>query len=91
MLTFNPEPEAACARVCEMSGKGYELLAECNVAGVLVQKLRSTRTGIVVCIANVEGPLVNGYFCLGWCVLNRAGTLADVASRESLSFSHRGS
>ena len=45
--------------------KGYELLSECTVAGVLVQKLRSTRTGIVVCLANVEGPLVNGYFCLG--------------------------
>ena len=50
-----------------MSEKGYELLADCTVAGVLVQKLRSTRTGIVVCIAHVEGPLVNGYFCLGWC------------------------
>ena len=48
-----------------MSEKGYELLAECTIAGVLVQKLRSTRTGIVVCIANVEGPLVNGFFCLG--------------------------
>ena len=48
-----------------MSGTGYEVLAECTVAGVLVQKLRSTRTGIVVCIAQIEGPLVNGYFCLG--------------------------
>ena len=45
--------------------KGYELLAECTVAGVPVKKLQSTRTGIVVCVANVEGPLVNGYFCLG--------------------------
>ena len=44
---------------------GYEVLVECTVAGVLVQKLRSTRTGIVVCVAHVEGPLVNGYFCLG--------------------------
>ena len=48
-----------------MSGKEYELLADCTVAGILVQKLRSTRTGLVVCVANVEGPLVNGYFCLG--------------------------
>lgn len=52
-----------------MSGKGYELLAECTVAGVPVQKLRSTRTGIVVCVVQVEGPLVNGYFCLGWCLV----------------------
>lgn len=48
-----------------MSEVSYELLAECTVAGVLVQKFRSTRTGLVVCIAHVEGPLVNGYFCLG--------------------------
>lgn len=48
-----------------MSGKEYELLVDCTVAGILVQKLRSTRTGLVVCVANVEGPLVNGYFCLG--------------------------
>ena len=44
---------------------GYELLAECEVAGVTVQKFKSTRTGLVVCLAQVEGPLVEGYFCLG--------------------------
>ena len=64
-VTFDPEPREG------MSEKGYELLADCTVAGVLVQKLRSTRTGIVVCVAHVEGPLVNGYVCLGWCVINR--------------------
>ena len=56
--------------MCQREGSdampgGYEVLVECTVAGVLVQKLRSTRTGIVVCVAHVEGPLVNGYFCLG--------------------------
>lgn len=48
-----------------MSCKAYETLAECTVVGVRVQKLKSTRTGIVVYLAHVEGPLVNGYFCLG--------------------------
>ena len=43
----------------------YSTLATCTVAGVPVQKLKSTRTGIVVCLAQVEGPLVNGCFCLG--------------------------
>lgn len=46
-------------------GRPYEVLASCTVGGVRVQKLRSTKTGIVVCLAQVEGPLVNGYFCLG--------------------------
>ena len=57
----------------------YEQLAECTVAGVRVQKLRSTRTGIVVCLANVEGPLVNGFFCLGQyntpCVLDHVSVV----------------
>jgi len=48
-----------------MSSKPYGTLAECTVAGVRVQKLKSTRTGILVYLAQVEGPLVNGYFCLG--------------------------
>ena len=46
----------------------YEPVAECTVAGVRVEKLRSTKTGIVVCLAHVEGPLVNGFFCLGECL-----------------------
>ncbi len=45
----------------------YTELASCIVGGVEVRKLRSTKTGIVVCLAQVEGPLVNGYFCLGAC------------------------
>lgn len=43
----------------------YEELASCEVAGVPVRKYRSLKSGVVVCIAQVEGPLVNGYFCLG--------------------------
>ena len=30
-----------------------------------VYKYRSKKTGLTVVIAQVEGPLVNGYFCLG--------------------------
>ena len=29
-----------------------------------VEKYRSTKTGISLCIAKVQGPLVNGYCCL---------------------------
>ena len=43
----------------------FELLASCTIGGVLAQKYRSLKTGIVVCFAQVEGPLVNGFFCLG--------------------------
>ena len=30
-----------------------------------VTKYQSERTGLRVVVADVEGPLVNGYFCLG--------------------------
>lgn len=30
-----------------------------------VKKYRSSRTGLTVVIADVDGPVVNGYFCLG--------------------------
>ncbi len=43
----------------------YTEVSRCVVSGVEVRKLRSTRTGLTVCLALVEGPLVNGYFCLG--------------------------
>ncbi|XP_060600571.1 uncharacterized protein C05D11.1-like [Ruditapes philippinarum] len=37
------------------------VLADGNIP---VAKYRSKKTGLSVCIAQVEGPLVNGYFCL---------------------------
>ena len=40
-------------------------VSSCVISGVQVKKLKSNSTGLVVCIAQVEGPLVNGYFCLG--------------------------
>ena len=45
--------------------EGFVAVAGCEVAGVKVHKFKSTRTGMVVCLAEVEGPLVEGYFCLG--------------------------
>ena len=46
--------------------QGYELLCKLNLLDLIpVEKYRSTLTGLTVCVANVEGPLVNGYFCLG--------------------------
>jgi hypothetical protein len=32
---------------------------------ILVRKFRSTRTGLTVVLADVDGPVVNGYFVLG--------------------------
>ena len=48
-----------------MADASFSQLASCNIGGVPVLKYRSSRTGIVVCIAQVEGPIVNGFFCLG--------------------------
>ena len=47
------------------TAEGYSLLASCTIGGVPALKYRSSRTGITVCIAQVEGPIVNGFFCLG--------------------------
>ena len=32
--------------------------------GINIEKYRSTRTGLTVCVADVPGPIVNGFFCL---------------------------
>eukprot|EP00112_Aurelia_sp_Birch-Aquarium-sp1_P017903 Seg42.13_Seg42.8 transcript_id=Seg42.13_Seg42.8/GoldUCD/mRNA.D3Y31 product="putative protein C05D11.1" protein_id=Seg42.13_Seg42.8/GoldUCD/D3Y31 len=42
-----------------------ELLCELKLLDLIpIVKYRSIRTGLTICVANVEGPLVNGYFCL---------------------------
>ncbi|WAR30395.1 hypothetical protein MAR_032937 [Mya arenaria] len=44
----------------------YEILCAVKAdANIPVTKYRSKKTGITVVIAEVEGPLVNGYFALG--------------------------
>ena len=44
----------------------FELISSAVVSDIIpIKKYRSKVTGITVCIANVNGPLVNGYFCLG--------------------------
>ncbi|XP_011407072.2 PREDICTED: uncharacterized protein C05D11.1-like [Amphimedon queenslandica] len=42
----------------------YECVASCKIGGVPVLKYVSKRTKMIISIAQVEGPLVNGYFCL---------------------------
>ena len=69
-----------------MDGGQYELLASCTIGGVLAQKYRSQRTGIVVCLAQVEGPLVNGFFCLGKIIVNGCGLL--ISSTHSATEAH---
>ena len=49
-----------------MAPRGFELLCQIDLVDLIgIEKYRSLRTGLTVCIANVAGPLVNGYFCLG--------------------------
>lgn len=48
-----------------VSEDGFVRVAGCAVAGVTIQKFKSSRTGLVVCLAQVEGPIVEGFFCLG--------------------------
>ena len=44
----------------------YELLYEGKADGVIpVYKYKSKESGLTVAVCQVEGPLVNGYFCLG--------------------------
>ena len=50
-----------------MDVDGFVRVAGCEVAGVTVEKFRSSKTGLVVCLAQVEGPIVEGFFCLGEC------------------------
>lgn len=40
----------------------YSVEADGNIP---VSKYRSGKTGLTIFIADVGGPLVNGYFCLG--------------------------
>ncbi|XP_064646790.1 uncharacterized protein C05D11.1-like [Lineus longissimus] len=45
----------------------YEILSTIKVNGsngIPVTKYRSKRSGLTLCIAEVDGPIVNGYFCL---------------------------
>jgi len=50
-------------------------VASCEVAGVPVKKYKSERTGLVACLAQVEGPMVNGFLCLG------EGLSSEIAAR----------
>uniref|UniRef100_UPI00358F5AD4 uncharacterized protein C05D11.1-like isoform X2 n=1 Tax=Myxine glutinosa TaxID=7769 RepID=UPI00358F5AD4 len=51
-----------------MAPSGESFVLECDVPvdgnNVRVRKYRSNVSGISVCLANVEGPLVSGHFCL---------------------------
>lgn len=43
----------------------YTELAQTSVNGIDVLKLRSKKTGILVYLAQVNGPSVDGFVCLG--------------------------
>lgn len=43
----------------------FEFINSAVAAGIIpIKKYRSKATGFTICIANVDGPLVNGYMCL---------------------------
>lgn len=45
---------------------GFELISSLEAYGrIPVYEFKSIRTGLTIVIAEVEGPVVNGYFCLG--------------------------
>jgi len=47
-------------------GFAFQLVSEGKANDLFdVKKFRSSRTGLTVVIADVDGPVVNGYFCLG--------------------------
>jgi hypothetical protein len=49
----------------EMNGN-FELICALKANDLIpVHKYKSSVTGLTVVIAEVEGPIVNGYFCLG--------------------------
>lgn len=50
----------------DYKSENYQLEYSGKVADMIpVFKYRSKNTGIQVVVAQVEGPLVNGFFCLG--------------------------
>lgn len=45
---------------------GFELISSLEAYNrIPVYEFKSRRTGLTVVLAEVEGPVVNGYFCLG--------------------------
>jgi hypothetical protein len=53
---------------CTAGGRSgnFELLCSLRANDLVpVHKYKSSATGLIVVIAEVEGPVVNGYFCLG--------------------------
>jgi hypothetical protein len=58
------------APVDSSAGRGrnenFELICSLKANDLIpVHKYKSNVTGLTVVIAEVEGPIVNGYFCLG--------------------------
>lgn len=64
----------------------FELLSSFVVLdSIPVKKYRSKRTGINFCFAEVPGPLVNGFLCLGKWPFNKSRHVADQWSFCKLS------
>ncbi|XP_064616831.1 uncharacterized protein C05D11.1-like [Liolophura sinensis] len=75
-----------------MSGFDYLFTAHANES-IPVSKYKSQRTGLSVFIAQVEGPLVNGYFCLATEAHNDDGlphTLEHLVFMGSEDYPYKG-
>ena len=54
------------AEATALAADEYELQYSGKVNDIIpVWKYRSRKTGLRIVVAEVQGPLVNGYFCLG--------------------------
>ena len=51
-------------RLSKMNNFELQYQVSCN-GKIPVSKYISKETGLTVCIAQVDGPIVNGYLCLG--------------------------
>ena len=56
------------ADAAALAADEYELQYSGKVNDIIpVCKYRSRKTGLRIVVAEIQGPLVNGYFCLGTC------------------------
>ena len=68
MRCCSPRPllsRAVVARYPPEMASHWETLLDFNVLDMRVTKYRSNKTGLTLCLAAVEGPLVNGFLTLG--------------------------
>ena len=65
LISFSSRRSSHFTKTVVMSSN-FELQYEALCNGkVPVSKYRSKESGLTVCVAQIDGPIVNGYICLG--------------------------